>query len=319
MLFLTDYVILFSMKKNWLIVGIVILVLALIGLVVKAKFLDRQASAALQVSTTPSAVVFIDGTQVGTTGNMGYINDKIEPGEHSVRLVPELTDENFIPWEGKVNLIPGIMVIINRVFGAQESDASGEILTLEKISSRDKSPLAVVSMPDQAVVKIDGEPRGFAPILIEDLTPGDYQIVVSSPGYQEKTISAKTIAGYKLVVDVQLAREIEGIEEATASAEEEEEESEETTPTPEAKATPTPKVTTSPTPEPEKPYVRIKDTPTGWLRVRESASTTSTELAKVKPDETYPYLNETKSGWYKIEYEEDKEGWISSVYAELVE
>ncbi len=317
MLFLTGCVILWSMKKSWLIIGIVILVLALVGLVVKTKVLDRKNPAALQISTTPKAIVFIDGTQVGTTP---FLDDKIEPGEHQVKLVPETTDENLVTWEGRVDLTQGIMVVINRVLGTKESDSSGEILTLEKISSRDKSSLAVVSMPDQAVVKIDGEPKGFAPILIEDLTPNDYQVVVSSPGYQEKTISAKTIAGYKLIANVQLAKEIEGIEEATPSAEEEEnEESEETTPTPEAKATPTPKVKTSPTPEPEKPYVRIKDTSTGWLRVREGPSTGDTELAKVEPDETFPYLGETTNGWHKIEYEKDKEGWISGVYAELVE
>jgi len=42
-------------------------------------------------------------------------------------------------------------------------------------------------------------------------------------------------------------------------------------------------------------------------------------LAKVNPGETYPYSNEEKNGWYKIEYETGKEGWISKVYADLTE
>jgi uncharacterized protein YgiM (DUF1202 family) len=31
----------------------------------------------------------------------------------------------------------------------------------------------------------------------------------------------------------------------------------------------------------------------------------------------YPYLNEEKSGWLKIEYATGKEGWVSGVYADL--
>lgn len=293
------------MKKNWLIVAIVVLVLVLVGLIFKSKFFGQRGPGALQISTTPKAVVFIDGVQVGTTGNamgnIGYFNDKIEPGEHTIRLVPEATTDNLMTWEGKVNVVPGVLVVINRVLGSEESACSGEILTLEKIGSRNKSSLTVISVPDKAVVKIDGEPK-FAPVTFEDLTSGSYQVVVNSSGYEEKTISAKTVVGYKLIINVQLAKEIEGIEEATASAEEE---------TEKAKATATPSV--------EKPYVKIKDTPTGWLRVRLGPSTSATEAAKVKPGETYPYLSEEENGWYKIEYEKGEEGWVSGVYAELVE
>lgn len=292
------------MKKKWLIVAIVVLVLVLGGLIVKSKFLGQKKPGGLQISTMPKAVVFLDGTQVGVTP---FFDDKIEPGEHTIKLVPEEGTDSLVTWEGKVDLTPGILVVVNRVLGPDESASSGEILTLEKIGSRDKSSLTVISMPDKAVVKIDGEPKGFAPVTLEDLAPDSYQVVVNSPGYEEKTISAKTVAGYKLIIDVRLAKEIEGIEEATASAEEEEVEEED-----EVEETTT-------TPSVEKPYVRIKDTPTGWLRVRLGPSTSATEAAKVDPDETYPYLDETKDGWYKIEYEEGEEGWISGVYAELTE
>jgi len=44
----------------------------------------------------------------------------------------------------------------------------------------------------------------------------------------------------------------------------------------------------------------------------------ATEAAKVNPGETYPFLDE-KEGWFKIEYDKDKEGWISGKYAEKVE
>ena len=43
-----------------------------------------------------------------------------------------------------------------------------------------------------------------------------------------------------------------------------------------------------------------------------------TEAAKINPGEMYPYLNEEENGWYKIEYEADKEGWVSGTYVDLV-
>ncbi len=302
------------MRKSWLIAIAIILALALGAFIFRGKFLGRGGPAALQISSTPSATVFLDGNSMGITP---FFNDKLEPGEHTVRLVPEATTDQLVPWEGKVNLAPNILTVINRTFGSSEDESSGETLSLEKIGQKDSSSLEVISVPDQAVVKVDGEPKGFAPVLIEDLSAGDYQVTVSAPGYEEKTISAHTVTGYKLTVTVQLAKEKEEEEEATPSAEiEEEEEKEEEG---EAEATPTPKTGATPTASVDKPYVRIKDTPTGWLRVRLGPSTSATEAAKVNPGETYPYLDETENGWHKIEYEEGEEGWVSGTYSELVE
>lgn len=304
------------MKRNWLIIVVAVLVIILGGLIVKNKFFSRPGAGALQVSATPKASVYIDGELKGVTP---FFSDEIEAGEHAVKIVPEATIDNLISWESNVNLAPGIITAINRNLGATEAESSGEILSLEKISSRNTSSLAVVSIPDQAVVKINGEPKGFAPVLEENLTPGDYQVVVSSPGYEERSITAQTVAGYKLTVSVKLAQKIEGIAEATPSGEleeGEEEKKEEVSPSPSPSPEGSPKP--SPTP-PNKPYVRIKETGTGWLRVRAEPSIESEELAKVNVGEMFPYLNEEQSGWYKIEYETGKEGWVSGTYTELVE
>ncbi len=306
------------MKKSWLIAIVAVLALALGVFIFRGKFLNQGGPAALQISSTPTATVFLDGNSVGITP---YFDDQLTPGEHTVKLVPEATTDQLVSWESKVTLVANILTVINRTLGSSEDSSSGETLSLEKIAKKDSASLEVISIPDQAVVKVDGEPKGFAPVLIEDLSAGDYQVVVSAPGYQEKSISAHTVTGYKLTVAVQLAKEEEGTEEeeATPSAEkkeeEEEAEEEETTPTPTTKAEATPTASV------DKPYVRIKETPTGWLRVREEPSTDdeSTELAKVNPGETYPYLGKTESGWHKIEYEEGEEGWVSGVYSELVE
>jgi len=290
------------MKTKGIIIIVIVLALVLVGLIIKSKFFGRQGPGALQISTTPTATVFLDGTQAGITP---YFDDKIKAGEHTVKLVPESTEENLTSWEGKVNLLPGILTSIKRTFAVNEAESSSEMITLEKAGRKDQSSLAVISIPDQAVVKLNGEPKGFTPLSLEDLAPADYQITISSSGYEEKTVSAHTIGGYKLIVNVKLAQTMEGIEEATPSGATEEET--ETTPTPKAQATP-----------PAKPYVKVKDTPTGFLRVRMGPSTSATETAQIKPGEMYPYLDEEKDGWLKIEYKKDEEGWVSGVYVDLV-
>lgn len=309
------YVKISLMKRGWLIAIAIVFVLVLVGLIVRAKFFSKPGLGALQISTTPKATVYLDGNQTGITP---FFEEDIAIGEHTVRLEPEATENDLAPWEGKIEVSSNILTVINRELASDEASSSGEVLTLEKIGSKNSSSLAVVSIPDQAVVKIDGQPKGFAPVQVEDLAPGSYEVVISSTGYRERVVSANTVAGYKLTISVKLAKEIEGFEEEEPeeAEEEEEEPKEEETPTP----TPSPKGSPKPTPTPpEKPYVKVKETPTGWLRVREEPSTGSSEVAKIAPDEMYPYSEEEKNGWYKIEYEDGKEGWVSGVYVELVE
>jgi len=305
------------MKKKGLMIIVGVLALVLIGIIVKTKFLGQQGPGALQISSTPRATVFIDGSQAGMTP---FFNDKIKAGEHTIKLVPESTTDNLVSWESKVNLLPSIITAINRTLGSSEASSSGEIISLEKIGRKDKSSLAVISLPDQAVVKINGEAKGFTPLTIEDLDPADYQVTISSSGYEERTVAAHAVGGYKLIINVKLAQQTAGIQEATPSGELT------ATPTPTGKTTPSPKATPSakvtPTPKaqvtpPAKPYITVKETPTGFLRVRNEPSTTGEELTQIKPGEMYPYLNEEKSGWLKIEYVTGKEGWVSGVYVDL--
>jgi uncharacterized protein YgiM (DUF1202 family) len=66
-----------------------------------------------------------------------------------------------------------------------------------------------------------------------------------------------------------------------------------------------------------KPYATIKDTGTGWLRVRDQASNAGVEVAKVNVGQNYPYVS-TLNGWFEITYSPGKNGWISGQYATLV-
>ena len=64
--------------------------------------------------------------------------------------------------------------------------------------------------------------------------------------------------------------------------------------------------------------VKVLATPTGWLRVRDSASLDGKEITRVNVGDTYTVLEE-QTGWTKIKVSETVEGWVSSDYLETVE
>lgn len=274
------------MKK--LRIGIILIVLGIV-VVGAALFLlgfFRPGRAGLLVESTPAAAVFIDGEQVGRTP---YEATR-RPGEVVVKLVPQSLDQALVPFETKVTLTSGIETVIKREFGDSEETSSGEILSFEKIGGN-SSGLAVVSVPNAAQISIDGATRGFAPYKTSSITPGEHQIIVSAPGHLERTLSVKTVEGFKLTAVVKLAPNGEEV-----VVEEEEVE------------------------EPKQTEVEILSTPTGFLRVRNEPSTLGEEVGRVEPGERYPYLDEDENtGWFKIEYEEGQEGWVSGQYAKKIE
>jgi hypothetical protein len=63
---------------------------------------------------------------------------------------------------------------------------------------------------------------------------------------------------------------------------------------------------------------KIKPTPLGWLRVRETPSLTGAEITRVNTGESFSVL-EDQGEWVKIRVSETIEGWVSSTYVEVSE
>jgi len=320
------------MKK---LLPLILIIGVIIGLIFLGKklFAGRK-KAALSVNTNPRATVFLDGEHLGSTP---YYNEALKAGEFVLKIVPESTGQALTPWEGRVSLSPGILTVVNRELGLTQDDSSGEILSFEPLADKNAISVSVVTTPDGAVVNLDGEPRGFAPLTLDNITEGDHILLVTSPGFKERTIKAKTVKGHKLIASVQLGRET-----APPPAEEPTDEEVTASPSPSPKPTVSPKPTASPTGSPKptaspkpsgspkaaasplpRPYVQIKSD-TGWVRVRTGPGP-SYEVIKVGDDEVkvyepnqFPLLDED-NGWYKITYETGKSGWISGKYAEKFE
>lgn len=290
-----------------------VLILIISGLIVKNLFF-KPSNAGLKVDSLPAGLVYLDGKEVGRTP---YESEKLSSGEKTVKIVPEQTFGNLGPWEIKVKLVSGALAVVKKEFAEDENKSSSYIISMEPLVDKKTASLLIVSIPDSAVVRLDNESKGFTPVSLDKLPDGDKTITLSSPDFTEKTINAKLFNGFKTVLNVKLAQatgeEITGLT---------------PTPTLNVTTTPTPKITgkVTPTPTgkitptiPSKPYVEIKATETGWLRVRaEASSKTGQEIGRVLPGEKYSLLDEV-TDWYKISFGTNKEGWISAAYATKVE
>lgn len=270
--------------------------------------LIKKKKAALKIDCHPKATIFLNDNHIGQTP---FSDENLKPGEYNLKLVPETQGQSLFNWQGIIRLNPGLMTVVRRDLAATEEESSGYVLSLDPITEKDKIKIAVISSPDGAVVNLDGEPKGFAPVVVNDVLEGDRLLTVSSSGFKKEKIPVKAIKGYKLIINVQLAKE------QTVQKEE----SEEASKSAQLKTLLENKKTASEAAEMEKPYVKIKNTPTGWLNVRSEPSTSAKEetiLVKIHPEEVYKFIEANETGWYKIEYEEGKQGWISGKYATLV-
>lgn len=287
-----------AMKRK---IGFLAGILVVIGLIVGGvRFLGGGAKEGiLKVVSTPTASVFLDNKHVGRTP----VETKVASGEYAIRLVPETTTQAVTSWQGSVKIVPEILTYVNASLAESEFATAVETMWLEKITSK-QAEVAVTTNPDGATASIDGQTKGITPISIPGITVGDHSLAIASPGFLSRNMKIKTTAGYKLNAVVKLALSGEPVQEASSS------------PTPTG-ATPTPTKAASST-DPTKPFVTIKDTPTGFLRVRLEPSTSASEAARINPGEKY-HVEDEKSGWYEIKYDGKNTGWISGQYATKTE
>ncbi|OGE26861.1 hypothetical protein A3C26_03080 [Candidatus Daviesbacteria bacterium RIFCSPHIGHO2_02_FULL_39_12] len=184
-------------------------------------------------------------------------------------------------WQGKVKLKPGTVTIINRDLTVDQASSSGEILALDRGRG-----ITVISHPADSEVEIDGKVYGKTPISI-NIASGEHTILVSHPNYLKRSIRANLPDNFNLTVSVDLA-----ISEADLSA------------------IPAPVMS-------ETAEVTVKQTPTGFLRVRDKGSLSGKEIVRVNTGDKLILLEELGS-WNRVRLSDGTEGFVSSVYIEKV-
>lgn len=268
----------------------------------------------LRVESQPVTTIFLDDKNIGKTP----YRDKVQSGEYTVKLVPDSTTTQLTNWQGKIVVGQNLLTYVNANLSDSELTTAVDVVWLEKITSK-QSELSVTTSPDGATVLVDDATRGVTPLSLQDILSGEHSISVTSTGFLTRSLKIRTTPGYRLIANLKLSLSGSGaIVETSPSA----------TPAPTEKPgsttkspTPTPKVSPTPVAEttnPDRPYAVIKDTPTGFLRVRMEPNTAATEAGRVNPGEKYSILDD-KSGWYQIKFSGSSTGWISGQYAEKVE
>lgn len=182
-------------------------------------------------------------------------------------------------WQGKVTLTAGTVTVVNRDLAPDPASSSGEILNLERGRG-----LTIISNPAEAEIEIDGTSFGKTPTTV-DINPGEHTILVSRSNYLKRSIRADLPKNFNLAISVDLA-----LSEADLTA------------------VINPVIT-------QTPEVLVKQTPTGFLRVRDKASLNGKEITQVKPGDTLVLLEEQGS-WYRVRLSNGTEGFVSSAYVE---
>lgn len=237
--------------------------------------LGIKPKSGISIQSSPDkAEVFLDGKEIGKTP---YENHDLEVKEYLVKLQKEKYQ-----WQGKIKLVEGTIIVINRDLSTDLSTQAGEILTLKKGKG-----ITVVSNPSDADVEVDGKAYGKTPQIL-DIPAGEHTILFTHSNYLKRSIKAILPEGFNLTISVDLP--LSALDLTSVS---------------------TPVIT-------QTPEVIVKNTPTGFLRVRDKPSTTGKEVAQVKPGDSLILLEE-QGAWDRIRLSDNTEGFVSASYVEKKE
>ncbi len=267
------------MKRNIAVAVIILLLVAAVGYYFRHQILNQYG--VLEVKTNQELTVVINGEQVGRTP----VRKKLPPQQATIQLLSAENGQESV-WEGQAVVNHGTISLVRRNFTKDRQSSWGETLTFSSIPAKKEGAFSVTSYPTEAVVIFDGESKGYTPLLLEGLAPGQHNLELIKDGYENVVLGVNISPGYQLNAAVKLAVLTE--QESPAK---------------------------TPSPTPAQPQVVIGETPTGWLRVRSGAGTGFEEVARVQPGEKYPQLDEN-NGWLKIQLEEES-GWVSGQYVTI--
>lgn len=280
------------MKRRVLLV--VVIVLFFIGIFVLAKFgatlLAPKGRGALQVTSNLKASIYLDNKRIGSMPLcLCNQNQTLSARKYDLKIIPD--DKSLQSFSAKITVNSDVLTAVERTF-LPGGLASAYILTLEK--TKDKNPqIFISSVPDSALISIDGEEKGVTPLDLKLISSSEHEVEITKQGFAKKTVRVRAVPNFRLILNAILG----------AGSKDEE-----------ISGSPTPSTTPAVTKESEA-QVLIKNTPTGFLRVRSSPSLSAAEIGRVSPGESYPFVSENDS-WFEITLTTGKNGWVSKTYAQ---
>ena len=284
-----------NMKSKMSLLLILVLLFA-VFVAVRFFIFDKQNEyGKLKIISSPTASVFLNSAVIGKTP----FEDKYKVGEYLLKLIPESTSTDTASWNGKINIYKNSLTYVNRELGSSDIASAGEIFTTTKMTKKPQNAqsgeIYVETEPQGAIITLDNDEKGVAPLILDNVRRGDHEISVFMPGFFRRTQKINVDPGYRVNAAFKLA-----IDQSSSFAKTSEDKT---------------KTASSSGGTTDKTYVKIRDNPQGWLRVRVDGSIDATESAKVKPGEKYELMDE-KTGWFKIKYNNNSEGLVSGNFTE---
>lgn len=262
-----------------IIASILVLTLRLVNQFGGSLFPVNEKSGIKILSNPAGVPVFLNDRLVGKTP---YEDQSLVAGQYRLKIDPTTTaatSSGLLVWQGRVKLSGGTLTIVNRDLAKETPAAAGEIITLEKGHG-----VTIISSPAGSVVEIDGKDYGTTPVAL-DIQSGEHIFVLKHSGYLNRSIKALVVENFNLVLNVELA-----LSEADLSN----------------VATPTPTQTSA---------VVVKNTPSGFLRVRDKGDLSGRELTRVAPGDILVLLDE-QDDWDHVRLPDGSEGFVSRDYVE---
>jgi len=323
-----------SLLKKFFLVGLIVAS----GLIFSAcNPLERKNKAGLQVITNDIPVsIFINEEFLGKSP---FLTKDLKPGEYSIRLEPE--SPTLTTYETTVSLNKGLLTVVTWKPGATLTQSGGVIYELEKLTNKNQTELSIISIPDGAILGIDGADKEFSPLIKNGIEVGNHEFEASLPSYETQNHTLSIVKGHRLNVLIKLAKEDPSASNVAQTS---------PSPTLNRRTTANAKTATNSTtptngevmgstiltpegslpPQPLRqptataltnPRILIKTTEyfeagKEVLRVREASSSASKTLGYAEVGLLYRYLEEKNKDWFKIEFK-NKAGWVSSEYAEI--
>ena len=282
------------MKKLLFIIIPVILAIFAFMLVTFILSQQDKGSGALQVTSVPQSNVYLNDKFIGQTPLCKCDGQNLLPsGDYIIRVVPISGPFTNEPFEQKITIVKSVLTVVDRTFG-EGALSQGSIISLLPQTNRDSKigSLSIISFPSGVTVALDGNQIGQTPLLSSHIVESDHDLVLSKPGYQDKTIRIHTVNNYTLSVIAFLGIDVNALN-STSSAQ--------------------PAASVSAQPQVAK--VKILTTPTGFLRVRSDASFAGAEIGQVTPGQEFDLITES-NGWTEIKLTDGKTGWVSSSYVQ---
>lgn len=286
-----------SSAKGKIILFTTLLFVFILFVFAKYFYLDKKNEfGQLKILSSPETSLFIDNVAVSKTPFEG----KYKVGEYLIKLIPEGTATDTASWQGRVKVYKNSLTYVNRELGTTDITSAGDIFFPTKMDTSPKTSnageISVETDPNGAIVKLDNDEKGVASMLLSDVPKGTHEINIYLPGFFPRTQKINVDEGYRVNAIFKLAIDLS---------------QKQATPSSELNS----KTMTKTSQGGALFSVKIKETPTGFLRVRADASISASEETQIKPGQTFDVLEE-KSSWYRISYEPNKDGWISSEYTE---